>query len=91
MGLVFDLFKLRDDFAIDESDDEALQRETADAQEMAAAARQALSTCAGELADLRVHEAEVRQRLEETEREKQRLSGELEAAKSAGSTRAPPL
>ncbi|MBN2307947.1 MAG: chromosome segregation protein SMC [Candidatus Hydrogenedentes bacterium] len=63
-----------------ESDDEALQREMAEAQAAASSAREALSVRAGELADLRVHQASLNQQAEETARDKQREQRDREEA-----------
>ncbi len=54
------------------SDDEVMQHEIAEAQEAASHARQALSMCASELADLRVRHAGVAQRIQEIERDVER-------------------
>ncbi|MDZ4859495.1 MAG: chromosome segregation protein SMC [Candidatus Hydrogenedentes bacterium] len=63
-----------------QTSDEALQIEMSDAQEAASSARQALSVCASELADLRVKQAAVAQRLEEVERDRQRESRDRDQA-----------
>lgn len=63
-----------------ESDDEALQRRMAEAQEGAAQARQALSVSSDMLADLRVRLAELTQNFEEAERNRQREMREHEEA-----------
>jgi len=55
-----------------QTDDEILQQHMAEAQEAAAHARQALSACASELADLRIRSAKLAQRIEEMERDRQR-------------------
>lgn len=63
-----------------DSDDEALQQEMAKAQDATSQARHALSVCAGELGDLRVRQAGLRQRREELERDLGRLEREREEA-----------
>ncbi|MDQ1256872.1 MAG: chromosome segregation protein, partial [Candidatus Hydrogenedentes bacterium] len=63
-----------------ESDDEALQRELAEAQNAASQARQTLSVCAGEMTDLRVKLAELRQGLDAVARGKIRESQDRENA-----------
>jgi chromosome segregation protein len=55
-----------------ESDDQAFQQALGEAQAAASAARHALSVCASELADLRVQQAALNQRLEEAQRDKER-------------------
>ena len=54
------------------SDDEVMQHEIAEAQEAASRARQALSVCASELADLRVRQAGIAQRIQEIDRDVER-------------------
>lgn len=55
-----------------ETDDETVQRALAEAQLRASEARHALSVCADELAELRIQQAGLNQRLQELEREKER-------------------
>ncbi|MFP6584607.1 MAG: chromosome segregation protein SMC [Candidatus Hydrogenedentota bacterium] len=66
-----------------ETEDEALQREIADAQENASKIRQAQSELSAELSDLRVVMANITKSIEENERETQRLEREREQALSA--------
>ncbi|HNR31755.1 MAG TPA: chromosome segregation protein SMC, partial [Candidatus Hydrogenedentes bacterium] len=67
-----------------ESDDEAVQRQVAEAQDAAAQARQAVSLCSDALADLRVRVAGLTQNLEEAERNRQReLDDHQDALKEA--------
>ncbi len=54
------------------SDDEVMQHEIAEAQEAASRARQALSVCASERADLRVRQAGIAQRIQEIDRDVER-------------------
>jgi chromosome segregation protein len=70
-----------------QSGDEALQIEMSDAQESASAARESLSVLASELADLRVNQAALVQRLEEIERDRQRESRERDQALAAAEQR----
>ena len=63
-----------------ESEEEALQRETADAQEHASHVRQKQSELASELSDIRVTLANLTKTLEENERESQRFQREREQA-----------
>lgn len=70
-----------------QNSDEILQMEMSDAQEAASAARQALSICASELADLRVKQASLAQRLEEVERDRQREARERDQALAAAEQR----
>ncbi|NUM55800.1 MAG: chromosome segregation protein SMC [Candidatus Hydrogenedentes bacterium] len=70
-----------------QSGDEALQIEMSDAQEAASAAREALSVLASELADLRVQQAALAQRLEEIERDRQRESRDRDQALAAAEQR----
>ena len=55
-----------------ETDDELLQRQVAEAQDVAARARQDLSVCTSELSDLRMRVAGLTQSIEETQRDKAR-------------------
>lgn len=61
-------------------DDETLQRATAEAQESAARARQALSVCSGELTELRVKMAALAQQIDQAERDSLREQREHEEA-----------
>ncbi|MBM3290411.1 MAG: hypothetical protein FJY92_09690, partial [Candidatus Hydrogenedentes bacterium] len=70
-----------------QSGDEALQIEMSDAQEAASAAREALSVLASELADLRVGQAALGQRIEEIERDRQRESRDRDQALAAAEQR----
>ena len=63
-------------------DDEAFQRDLAETQEAASHAREALSVCARELADLRVQQATLTQRADEAQRDKERQQHDHEAALS---------
>ncbi|MCC6489179.1 MAG: chromosome segregation protein SMC [Candidatus Hydrogenedentes bacterium] len=63
-----------------QSNDEVLQHQMAGVLEAASQARQALSVCASELADLRVQRAGLSQRLEEIERDRQREERERNEA-----------
>lgn len=62
------------------SDDEIMQHEIAEAQEAASRARQALSVCASELADLRVQQAGIAQRIQEIDRDIEREQARREEA-----------
>lgn len=62
------------------SDDEIMQHEIAEAQEAASRARQALSVCTSELADLRVRQAGIAQRIQETARDIEREQARREEA-----------
>ncbi|HOD49090.1 MAG TPA: chromosome segregation protein SMC [Candidatus Hydrogenedentes bacterium] len=62
------------------SDDEAIQHEIAEAQESASRARQALSVCASQLADLRVRQAGIAQRIQEIDRDVEREQARREEA-----------
>ncbi|MFO7975591.1 MAG: chromosome segregation protein SMC, partial [Candidatus Hydrogenedentota bacterium] len=62
------------------SDDELMQHEIAEAQEAASRARQALSVCASELADLRVQHAGIAQRIQEIDRDAEREQTRREEA-----------
>ena len=64
-----------------ESEEEALQRRIAEAQDAAAHARHAHSLLAGELSDLRLSVASVKQTLEEIERDRQRFERERDQAR----------
>lgn len=70
-----------------QSSDEALQIEMSDAQEAASAAREAQSVLASELADLRVKQAALSQRLEEIERDRQRESRDRDQALASAEQR----
>jgi len=71
-----------------ETDDEALQRAVAEAQENASRVRQDLSLCTDELADLRVKLAELTRSAEEITRNKEReLREREEALREAGRRR----
>jgi chromosome segregation protein len=70
-----------------QSDDEILQQHMAEAQEAAAHARQALSACTSELADLRIQKASLAQRIEEVERDRQREDRERAEALSQAERR----
>ena len=70
-----------------QSGDEALQIEMSDAQEAASSARETLSVLASELADLRVNQAALVQRLEEIERDRQRESRDRDQALAAAEQR----
>ncbi len=57
-----------------------------DAQEAASSAREALSVLASELADLRVNQAALVQRLEEIERDRQREARDRDRGPRRGGT-----
>jgi chromosome segregation protein len=63
-----------------EVDDETVHRATAEAQEEAARARQALSVCADELTELRVRMAALTQQIEQSLRDHEREQREREEA-----------
>ncbi|MBX7255075.1 MAG: chromosome segregation protein SMC [Candidatus Hydrogenedentes bacterium] len=69
------------------NDDELLQQELAEAQDAASHARQRLSVLTSELSDIRLKQAGLAQRLEEIEREKQRLLRERADAMSEAERR----
>ncbi|MFA6242480.1 MAG: chromosome segregation protein SMC [Candidatus Hydrogenedentales bacterium] len=69
------------------NDDELLQQELADAQDAASHARQRLSVLTSELSDIRLKQAGLAQRLEEIDRERQRLMRERAEAQAEAERR----
>ncbi|MCP4645676.1 MAG: chromosome segregation protein SMC [bacterium] len=70
-----------------ESGDEALQQDMAEAQGNASKAREALTVCASELADLRVQQASLAQQADEAERDKLREARNSDEAQAEAERR----